>query len=415
MRLKQAAILAALACTSIFALAACDSGTGIPNTPMVPIVPTVPAATPTVIDAATLTPIVEVNLPTPGPSATATVDPYQPVINITRKDYDDAIAKWRALDVREYEVIANFGSAYSDVNGDWRLLVRDGIIVQIWRGDVEVFIDDGSRSIPNPEANPGTLGFLTIDSQFRDIKELFDDPSKMYMEIGGDKFEMEFDIEFNDEFGYPEYFYSNPIRITDNSEARRIRQFRIIEQGPNATVLVTPGPALPTNTPRATSTSRVPEPTGTTTVDNPTQEVIIASGSTDALTDYSEALTKWYGSGVLEYEIKARVAGEGVEQFYELNVKNGKVTVISSSEGEAVTEDDYGIILPDKQFMMMAEVIAGNDDTGVELEGQKFRITYAVQFDPKLGYPTRFEMRVVPGPALDMGYAVIVDEFKVIK
>ncbi|MEO5953876.1 MAG: hypothetical protein ABIQ44_15545 [Chloroflexia bacterium] len=402
MRLKKAAIFAALACLSIVALAACDNS-GIPVTPTAPVAPT---TTPVVPFAPTETPIVQVNLPTPGATVSPTAAPFGPQINITRKDYDEAIAKWNAVDVREYEVIANFGSPYSDLSGDWRLRVRDGKIVQIWRKDVEVFIDDG-RGIPNPEANPDTLGFLTIKSQFEDIKTLLDDPSSMYLTIGGEKFEMQYDIRFNAELGYPEWFYSNPMRITDNSATRQIKQFRVIEQGPNATVVVTPGPALKSPTPR------VPQPTSTTAA-APTQEVIIEKDNPEGARAYSEAAANWLKAGVTGYEIKARIISEGQETSWSLNVKDRRATILATSLDGEVTEGDYKAALVDEQYNMMLDVLAGNDDSGIEAEGQKFYITYAVEFDPDLGYPTRFEMRLKPGPVMDLGYVVIVDEFKVI-
>ncbi|MGA7730604.1 MAG: hypothetical protein WCD37_04965, partial [Chloroflexia bacterium] len=121
------------------ALTACN--TGVPTTPTQPTKP-----------SATHTPPIVV---TPIPQASPTSDP-DAEINITRNDYDDALAKWRAADVREYEIVANYIFVYAEMSGDWRLRVRDGKIVEIYRGDVRVFIDDGD-SIPNPEANPSNL------------------------------------------------------------------------------------------------------------------------------------------------------------------------------------------------------------------------------------------------------------------
>jgi hypothetical protein len=400
MKVKHALTFGALSCLSILLLAACS--TGIPETPTVPVAPSA-------------TPVAQADTPTPRPPRATPTSDTESDINITRQDLDDAMAKWSAADAREYEVIASFGSPYSDLSGDWRLRVRDGVIAEIWRGDVSVFLDDSGNSIPNPEANPGTLGFLTVDSQFRDIMELFDDPSSMDLEIGGERFGVQYDIKLNDELGYPEEFYSNPIRITDNSQSRQIKQIRILEQGPNAKVVVTPAPPFTTPTAKPTSTSIPVEPTGTATPVVSGQEVIIEAGNPQSFTDYTEALTKWSVNGPAKYEITARVMGEGTEQSWNLRVENGKVTVLGSSEGTDVTEADYEMVLPDKQFLMIAQVLAGDDDIGMEVNGQQFHITYAVTFDPDQGYPTRFEMRVMPGPVMDIGYVVIVDDFKEIK
>lgn len=416
MRAKQIAAIAVLSALSIFGLAACDSGT--PSTPTAPANPPTVTVTPTqgLPNVPSETPTTQANGPTPTSQAQATPtrDPFGAWVSVSRDEYEAAVAKWKAADVREYEILANFGSPTSDVNGNWLLRVRDDKIVQIWRGDVEVYIDDNGRSIPNPEANPGTLNFLTVQAQFDDIKELLDDPSKLYVEISGDKYEVQFDVKLNDELGYPEHFYSNPVRITDSSEARSIWQIRILEQGPNATVDVTPAPPLESPTPRpratATGTSEPVEPTA-----GPTQEVVIEKFNPDSSAAYVDAKNKWEAAGISEYEIEATIAGEGIETSWDLRVKDGKVTILDSSEGIEATEDDYGIVLPDKQFAMMADVIAGNDSTGVVIDGQEFVITYVVEFDPDLGYPHRFEMRAKPGPAMDMGYVVTVTDFKVIK
>ena len=222
------------------ALTACN--TGVPTTPTQPTKP-----------SATHTPPIVV---TPIPQASPTSDP-DAEINITRNDYDDALAKWRAADVREYEIVANYIFVYAEMSGDWRLRVRDGKIVEIYRGDVRVFIDDGD-SIPNPEANPSNLAFLTVEAQFETIQKILDDPASRGLVLGGERYEVQYRIKFNDTLGYPEMYAVYPLYITDNERVTRIKSLRVIEQGPNAKVTFTPAPPETTSTPAIPNSSTLP-------------------------------------------------------------------------------------------------------------------------------------------------------------
>lgn len=386
MNLRRTLILAALSCIALFALAACGEGS-----PATPTLPPAPTSTP--------------NVPMPtATSVTASPTRSPDEINITSEDFDKALAKWKAADVREYEIVASYFFVYAEMSGDWRLRVRDGKIVQIWRGDVEVYVDDGT-GIPNPEANPDSLAFLTVEEQFKLIKKLLDDPSSRGLTLGGTNYEVEYRITFNDALGYPEKYAIYPVSITDNERITEIKQIRIIEQGPNATIGITPAPAFPTSTPRTDMSTPTAEASG---------EFTIAKDNPDSPIFYADALAKWQAAGITEYRILSTIQSEGLEQFWELHVKDDKVTVVSSSEGTEVTPADYDWVLPDKQFALMADVLAGNDSTGVVVEGQDFHIAYVVQIDPEFGYPTRFEMRVLPGPIYDMGYVITVEDFEVL-
>lgn len=234
MRPIQALCLAAFCCLFLFTLASCS--TGEPLTQTLPTSTLSTASTPT----AAVTP--SITLQTPSAIASPTVEP-EAEINVTRKDYDDAIAKWRAADVREYEMVADYQSGNAEMGGDWKLRVRDGKIVEIYRGDVRVIIDDSS--IPNPEANPSNLRFLTVEAQFEAIRKLFEDPSSRGIVIGGKRYEAQYRIKFNDGLGYPEMYSIYPVQITDNERMTGIKSLRVIEQGPNAKMTVIPIPLRP--------------------------------------------------------------------------------------------------------------------------------------------------------------------------
>ena len=359
----------------------------------VPTTPTQPTALPT-----SPTPVVVV---TPTPQASPTSEP-DTGINITQKDYDDAIARWRAADVREYEIVANHMFVYAEMSGDWKLRVRDGRIIEIWRGDVRLYLDNESGLL-NPEANPSNLAFLTVESQFETIRKILEDPASRGLVLGGERYEVEYQIKFNGTLGYPERYAIYPLTITDNERLTQIKSLRVIEQGPNATITFTPAP------PETTPTGAVPD---TSTSPKPGPEVVIEKGSPASQKAYDDALAKWRAAGVMEYEVTARIEGEGIEQEWTLQVKGSDVTVISSTEGLGAGTGDLDFIIADKQFALMADVLAGNDDPGIKVEGIDLHMTYVVQFDTELGYPARFEMRMQPGPVYDLGYMITVKSFR---
>src|SRR5438045_787638 len=47
-----------------------------------------------------------------------------PKVNISREQYDQALAKWHAQDVREYEMLVDYELFNGALRGPWRLRVR---------------------------------------------------------------------------------------------------------------------------------------------------------------------------------------------------------------------------------------------------------------------------------------------------
>jgi hypothetical protein len=209
--------------------------------------------------------------------------------------------------------------------------------------------------------------------------------------LGGERYEVEYQVAFNDALGYPERYAIFPLTITDNERITQIKSLRVIEQGPNATVVVTPG----------TQITLQPGP-----------EVIIdATYDPAAKQALEEALTKWQAAGITEYEFTTRYMDEGTEQQWTLRVSGDNVTLVASTEGTDAPPDEYAIGLPEEQFATLQD--AANNIENLTEDG-KLVMTYAVRFDTNYGFPVRFEMRPEPGPAPDLGYIISVDDFRVI-
>ncbi|MEO8288861.1 MAG: DUF6174 domain-containing protein [Chloroflexota bacterium] len=370
----------------------------------------VPAVVPTA--APTSTPVLDCggcrpDIPTiptqPAETATPEVSSTpSSTIDITSGDYDAALARWLAADVQDYRMEVTFVDYNGELSGKWTFLVEDKKIVEIHRGGTKVYIDDG-RSIPNPEANPGSLNFLTIDGQFARIRQLLDDPSTRGITVSGDHYDVDYLVKFNDALGYPETFGSYPQNITDSEQIIRVTSLEVLKQGPNASVTVAP-------TLKSTPTSE-PDPTETP---GSLSLVIIEKGNPNSQRAYDEALAKWQTSGIAEYEVTSHIYAEGTEQVWTLRVKGSDVTVIYSTEGQDATPDDTAPLTVDAQFASMADILAGNDFSGIEIDGQKYYLTYGVIFDPQYGYPTRFDLDVRPGPVMDAGYVIEVEDFDIL-
>jgi hypothetical protein len=191
------------------------------------------------------------------------------------------------------------------------------------------------------------------------------------------------------------------LTITDNDRIISVKSLRVIEQGPNATVTFTPSP------PEATPTVE-----GAAVTPNPGPEVLIEKGSAESQEAYDRARAKWLAMGIVDYELTAKIEGEGIEQEWTLRITPAGTTVISSTEGMDAGTGDLHLMLPDEQFALMADVLAGNDDPGIAVEGTDLHTVYAVRFDTQLGYPARFELRLLPGPAYDLGYVIYVKSFR---
>ncbi|HEY0070367.1 MAG TPA: hypothetical protein VGE04_10400, partial [Chloroflexia bacterium] len=67
------------------------------------------------------------------PFPTPTIDPAvtERGLDITKDEFNTALARWRARNIREYEMVVEY-SAYTDIMGRWTLRVRtDGVTGEV--------------------------------------------------------------------------------------------------------------------------------------------------------------------------------------------------------------------------------------------------------------------------------------------
>jgi hypothetical protein len=163
--------------------------------------------------------------PTPDPSLPSPT-PY-PRIDITRQEYDAALAKWEAARILEYEIDVAYNSVYSPVSGVWRLRVTGGRVIDYHR------LTDTMPSLPEPDVNSDMLQFLTVEAMFNDIKRVLDDPTSAQITIGGSPFEVQYMVTFDNALGYPRTLGIYPIFVTDNESYTEIRNLTILHTAPS--------------------------------------------------------------------------------------------------------------------------------------------------------------------------------------
>jgi hypothetical protein len=147
-------------------------------------------------------------LPLATPTMVATATPPSSGTNITQAQFDEALSRWRAQGVEEYELKIGY-SAYSPLMGWWDLRVRASGDVS----EVITYTRVGSLDAPTgglgaqgemPTAGPGIealktdLQWLTIEGQFAQIKALLDDPTSSRFEWAG-----YYVVTFDPTMGYP--------------------------------------------------------------------------------------------------------------------------------------------------------------------------------------------------------------------
>jgi hypothetical protein len=130
------------------------------------------------------------------PTETEAAQPDQQAgINITQAQYDEALAKWRAAGVSEYEMVAEY-QAFALYAGTLTLRVKGGEVVEV------ISFERGGRATGTPIPNPGDLNFLTVEALFERIGEAL---ATRPWDIGGSESGIPFDyqVEFDPTLGYP--------------------------------------------------------------------------------------------------------------------------------------------------------------------------------------------------------------------
>lgn len=157
-----------------------------------------------------------------GPINNSPYPPPAPGINVTRQEYDAALAKWQAAGIEEYEIVVSYSQVYSNRSGTWTLRVKGG--------DIEVInrLRDGVPTTPEPDMSGDMLKFLTVDAMFARIMGVLGDPNQGKITIGDNSYETEYKVTFDSTLGYPQLFAVYPIYITDNDSYTRVQSLKIL-------------------------------------------------------------------------------------------------------------------------------------------------------------------------------------------
>jgi hypothetical protein len=160
--MRQPILAMVLAITSLVALTACDLNTA-------PVVPSATSVRPT-----------HTAPPLPG-TATPIVVPTPTVVwvNVTRQQYEQALAMWRSQGIEEYEARVEY-HAYTELMGIWTLRVKtvggDYEVLDYTREpglDPPLEYTGSPRRMPTDEAGKDylkeQLKYLTIEGQFKDL------------------------------------------------------------------------------------------------------------------------------------------------------------------------------------------------------------------------------------------------------
>lgn len=142
-------------------------------------------------------------------------------LNITRKDYDEALAKWHASAIEEYQITIN---TLGFAGGSRTLRVSD-------QGAKIAIIATGEMPSPNPD--PETIRSIreyTVDGMFASVKNLLDDGKVIQSgaTMNTRSSSIAYKVEFDPDLGFPVRIdvprYDHGIRATI------VYEFRIVKR-----------------------------------------------------------------------------------------------------------------------------------------------------------------------------------------
>jgi len=234
MKTKRISSLLSLYLIGISILSACDlSPTPVPTPTVGPTAsPTLapptstpqPTHTPTQTSTPTQTPT-QTPQPTiisiPSPQATSVITGG---INLTRTQYDEALKKWRDLQVREYEMVVRF-EAFSPFAGTWNLHITEGL--------PEIISFTRLTGTPTaPTVGGDALKFLAVDDRFLLIEDrLGRVESNSLSQIDQ---QSDFLVTFDSTYGYPasvEVKAKPNASVSDIDSSVRVESLKIIRRG----------------------------------------------------------------------------------------------------------------------------------------------------------------------------------------
>ena len=247
MKTQRFSTLVSLYLIAIIVLSSCDlSPTPTPTvgptaspTPIPATVTPQPTRTPTQTPTATPTPT-QTPQPTiisiPRPQATV---PITGTINFTRQQYDEALMKWRNMQVREYELIVRF-EAFSPFAGIWNLRVTEGV--------PEIISYIRMTGTPTtPTVGGDALKFLAVDDRFLLIEDRL--ARAEANSLSAIDRQSDFLVTFDSTYGYPasvEVKAKPNASLSDIDSSVRVESLKIIRHGTPAVPVATAPPANPT-------------------------------------------------------------------------------------------------------------------------------------------------------------------------
>ena len=185
--------------------------------------------------------------PTPGPTETTMSVPQeptpsggsptpvlQPYANITRAQYEEAIAKWRTAGVQRYRIRLNYG-AFSLFGGSWTLTVNSSA----GRPVVEEYAAEQGGRNAGATPTPEDLHNFTVEGLFERVGEIItnappEGPTTVPVPTPGGDIPFYYLVTFDPTLGYPTVIEQHPNTgpepvIADADIVYRVESLEVLE------------------------------------------------------------------------------------------------------------------------------------------------------------------------------------------
>jgi len=131
-----------------------------------------------------------------------------PVINITRQQYNEALAKWRAAGIEEYQMVA-----------DTKAFLGGTLTVR-YNNSTGTLLSKGTNGRPFATPEPEYADYArkdTIEGMFEDIDEILQGSTVLHTAamMSSGEWYMAYRVEFDPELGYPKRVSGRPITSGD--------------------------------------------------------------------------------------------------------------------------------------------------------------------------------------------------------
>ncbi len=153
---------------------------------------------------------------------------HPPRINITRTQYELALAKWESRHIEEYEITTD---THAFLGGIISLHVSD------YGNKIEVLSPKPRPLTTLTEGDIEYLSRFTVEGMFEQIDTVLREEAKPLeiegVTMGGDDGYMSHAINFNPVLGYPQRINNQPVGnyLSDSDWDERVTSLKIIKQG----------------------------------------------------------------------------------------------------------------------------------------------------------------------------------------